>query len=268
MPVLQPALDPWLGDPLLLPPRVLPVLGEGFGERSRLPGAKGVVERNQFGQHDPVDADAVEDDVVQGQVEPVVGGRESDQAGAQQRTSPHVVGDPGHFGDQVNDVALGLFVGQMAEIEHREVEIRRRLHHLDGLTPDDVEGRPPGLVAANDLVEGAPEAPEIERSVLANRDRFVVADLVRAEEGLIPQGLLGNGQGRRPWAGDLGVCHAAKTCSSVSPRRPRLGRHRMDSSGARAKLGNLASRASNANWPSRRASGAPKQKWPAHPKAR
>ena len=90
-------------------------------------------------------------------------------------------------------MTFGLVKAQLAELEHGEIEVRRRLQDLDRHTTDDVESGAPGLVAANDLVKGTSEACHIERAVLADGDRFVVTDLIRGETAQVPQGLLGYG---------------------------------------------------------------------------
>src|ERR1039458_3938429 len=108
--------------------------------------------------------------MMHGQIQPVMIPGELAQPRPKQRTPTQVVGDPGNLGGQTDGLLFGLLQGQPAQIEDREIETRWRLKHWDGLAADDVEGGPPRLVPADDLVEGPAEARRIERPVLADGD--------------------------------------------------------------------------------------------------
>ncbi len=117
-------------------------------------------------------------------------GGDADQPRAQQRSVAHVVGGARDLGDNRDGVALGLVGAQVRQVEHRQLEAGRRTDDLDRIAVDGVKGRVPRLVAGDESVEGRAQRVEIERTVLAQRDRLVVGEGRRGEQRPVPERLL------------------------------------------------------------------------------
>ena len=118
------SLQARLIDPRLLPAGVVGVVCRHRGERIASAGPKRLVEGRELRQYDPRQADAVEDQVVHRQVQPMMVCGEPDQPRAQQGAVANVIGNAGCLGDQLDGAALGLLAAELAEVERRQLERR------------------------------------------------------------------------------------------------------------------------------------------------
>src|SRR5262245_27941554 len=228
--------------------------------------------------------------MVQCQEEPVLVVGEAHEPRAQERAVLEIEGTAHVLGGPAERLALALRGRQAAHIVHGQPDDGRLTHDLHELAVLDGERRAPRLVTAQHLGQASLERGHVEGSPAVDRDRLVVDRLVRCRAGVEPQLTLGE-RGRqtlpRPAPYDLvaglrtttlesleirrdavRVLHRSKaTGRALRPRSPRLLRQ-TSGPGSSSRRGSRRSSASNATWPSMRASGAPKQKWAAQPKAR
>jgi len=116
------------------------------------------------------------------------------------------------------------------------------------------KGGVPRLVTTATIIESPAEALDVEGAVLADGDRLVVTDLVGKSMlryhrvPVPPTKALPPDHPRLSLSPGGLLSHEAWMCSSVTPRKPRFGRHRMASS-ARVSRGNRPSRVSKGDLP-------------------
>ncbi len=209
-PIVDPAREVGADHRLPRGGRVVGVLDRRLGQGRLSPGAEGVVERSELREDDAVEADPVEDQVVQGQVQAVVVVGETHQQRPQQRPAREVVGTPRILGRHPRGLALPLGRRHFAEVHDGQLEGGRGTDHLHRLAVCQLERRAPDLVTPHDLVEGGPEGPDLERAILADRDGLVVDGVLGREPAEVPELLLENRQRRR--TGVLPASHRSGRC--------------------------------------------------------
>ncbi len=183
-------------DPPPLPGRVVGVLHRQPG-KVRLPAVvMGGVARGELVQEHP-HRPAVADDVVHGDQQHVVVGRQPDQAAADQRAPLQVEGRARLLGQRT--VELGLRVGPAGEVGFGQVE-PARLHRRDTLLGNAVhlrEGGAQRLVAGHDPVQRAHQRIPVQLAPQPQAHGNVVRGAEVAELLHEPQPLLGERQ-RQP----------------------------------------------------------------------
>src|SRR5262245_7484617 len=92
----------------------------------------------------------------------------------------------------------------MSKIDQWQLYCRNGVDNLHGLAVDDVEGRAPGFVSAQDLGEALLQNGEIERPIAVDGDRLVVNGNFRGNLRVQPDLLLWKRQRCRPGARAFG----------------------------------------------------------------
>src|SRR5439155_16925931 len=127
-----------------------------------------------------------------------------EQGGAEQGTAGQVEGPLGLLADAAEGRGLALVVGEVAEVLDGQGQFEVLGDDLAGDAGVGDEGGAEGLVAADDLVEGAVEGRAVERAFEPDGGGDVVAGAAGIDLVEEPEPLLGEGGGGRSVAGEGG----------------------------------------------------------------
>ena len=195
-PVCEVGGDPFLVDLAPFPPSEIGEADRRGREVGGCPALDGgVVVGDEFVHEDPL-RPPVEDDVVEGHRQEMVGGSPTDQ----QRPERHLPGEVEGSTEVTFGFAAGRRrrVGIAGHVDHRQVHRTRRLHPLDRFRSVGGEGGPQHRMASHDGAEGRCEGVDVELTADRQGEGTVGGRPVPGELGQDPQALLhvGEGSGR------------------------------------------------------------------------
>ncbi len=174
---------------LPLPYREIGVLDRELRERRRAAGDERRVEGRHLA-HQDAERPAVRRGVVEGERDRVLLPSQPHQGGAQQRSARQVE----RLARQPVEGALRLHrprgERQADQVDHRQDDGGRRRDHLSQRSGTGVEGRPQGLVPADDLAQHGREGGDREAAGEPEGDGIVVGSARGVELGEKPQALL------------------------------------------------------------------------------
>jgi hypothetical protein len=177
-----------------LPGRVVGVL------RGRLAEPRGpavhpcLVQLPQLRQEDAGQRHVVGDDVVQGQVQPVLPVAEADQQRPHQRALRQVERLPGLLLGPVQRLLRGISRRQLPQVGRRPAELRLRLHYLGRLPVRAGEAGAPDLVSADERRQAVPQRRRVQVAAQGQRPALVVERDLRHQLVQEPQLFLLVGQ--------------------------------------------------------------------------
>src|ERR1017187_8953798 len=100
------------------------------------------------------------------------------------------------LGCYTKSFALPLRTRQTAQVNQRQLDVKRRLDPLHRFTIRHMECGSPGLVTSDDFGEAALECGNIQRPIAAHRERLPIKASVRSKVGTQPK-LLRQRKGKR-----------------------------------------------------------------------
>ena len=165
-------------EPPPLGPSEIGILDRRWREGIGLPFQGGVVERGQLPQEDAA-RPPVEDEVVRGDQQDMLGGREPEEREADRRTMDQVEGSAAFRFTGPLDTLEAILAARRGDVASDDHHGRGRLNDLDGMTVDLAEGSSEDLVSPHDFHQGVlqdvhPEVPievESQRLVVNSRSR-------------------------------------------------------------------------------------------------
>ena len=180
------------------------------------PGGERLVQCHQLGQEHAIERDAVEDDVVQGQEQPMPGVGQAYQVA---RTSGPLlqIKRPPASSVAIRRLPPRAPPPARSKIHDRQRDGGRRLDHLVYVAVDDPEDRAPRLVTTEDLRQASLESADVQAARVVDRDRLVVDGFVQPEVCVEPELPL------RERHGGHRVCASARDapCGSSEPPNAR-----------------------------------------------
>src|ERR1017187_610882 len=90
------------------------------------------------------------------------------------------------LGCYTKSFALPLRTRQTAQVNQRQLDVKRRLDPLHRFTIRHMECGSPGLVTSDDFGEAALECGNIQRPIAAHRERLVIERSVRSKLRMTP----------------------------------------------------------------------------------
>ena len=181
MPVRELGIKRCAGRGCALPTDEVLVLSRRLGRGKRATGYKVVVDRGDLGQEAAVHRDAVEHDLMERQVQPLLVVGHQDQEEPQERSGLEVERSSRVFGREADGFPLTGRRVQVVQVDDGEFHRRWIVDDRDGPAADFMECRPPRLVSPDDLGQGLPESLDVKLAAVGERQRFVVDRWVRAQ---------------------------------------------------------------------------------------
>ncbi len=194
LPIAELLLQRFALEPRALPHREVAILERRLGQRRGLTRGEGLVQRRHLPHH-LSQGPAVRDDVVHGQHQHVLGGREPHEHHPQQRPARQLEGPDRLLRGQ--PVRLGLAVLVAGEVHDVQREGAGRLEVLHRGATLVAEGGAERLVTSQQLGEGALQGLDVQLPVQAQGHRHVVVGRAGLELVQEPQALLAEGHGQR-----------------------------------------------------------------------
>ncbi len=195
-PVVELALQHLPLEPPPLPDGEVGILDLQLRERRRRAGGRRAVELGDLA-HDHPQRPAVGDDVVHVEQEGVLGGRQPQQGGAQERAALEVERAVDLLLGEAPGLALARRGGEGREVDERQAPGDGGGDHLHRPPPLLPEGGAQRLVPADDLAEDGPQDGRRDLPLDPQRQRDVVGGELRLQAVDEPEALLGEGGGGR-----------------------------------------------------------------------
>ena len=173
----------------LLPDGEIGVLDGWFGQVHGLARAQPLINRGQFAEENR-ERPAVENDMVRGQDEQMVGAGEPQQFDAQQRQSRQIKRALRLAGRPPERLRLSIGKRERAQVAHRQSQRHRRRDRLNRPAILKSEAGSQYFVSANDVIDGLLEQPCLKRALHPDGDGDVVKGGVRLQLFEEPKPLL------------------------------------------------------------------------------
>ena len=176
----------------VLPLRIVAVLDGEFGQRIRLAGLNGGVERGEFAREDGA-RPGIADDVVQIDQQDVLIPAECEERNTDQGKAAQVKRSCAFLGCQRAKFCFTLRRRQVREVRDVNLQPALRVNFLDGISIEFAKRRPPRFVTQDDLVDARLQRADIERATDAVGERNIVrriagGDLIHDPHLMLPGG--------------------------------------------------------------------------------